>query len=158
MWIHRYKKTGWEEFTCHEDPNREGQWWGGGGGTTIFTVFYYFSTSESWNLNYLSTYPLPHFISAVSQFIVSTKIPKAEKQSPFIIVSIKWKWSRSVMSNSATPWTVAHQAPPSTEFFRQQYCSGFSLPSPGIFLTRDPTQSPHCGQRLYRLSHQVSPN
>ena len=30
--------------------------------------------------------------------------------------------SRSVMSDSfATPWTVAHQAPLSMEFFRQEY-------------------------------------
>ena len=28
--------------------------------------------------------------------------------------------SYSVISNSATPWTVAHQAPLSTEFFRQE--------------------------------------
>ena len=32
---------------------------------------------------------------------------------------------------SATPWTVAHQAPPSMEFFRQEYWSGLPLPSPG---------------------------
>ena len=49
MWIHRYKKTGWEEFTYHEDPNRDndGEGTGAGVDTTIFTVFYYFRTSES---------------------------------------------------------------------------------------------------------------
>ena len=31
----------------------------------------------------------------------------------------------------ATPWTVAHQAPPSMEFSRQEYWSGLSFPSPG---------------------------
>ena len=31
----------------------------------------------------------------------------------------------------ATPWTVAHQAPPSMEFSRQEYWSGVPLPSPG---------------------------
>ena len=31
----------------------------------------------------------------------------------------------------ATPWTVAHQAPPSMEFSRQEYCSGLPFPSPG---------------------------
>ena len=31
----------------------------------------------------------------------------------------------------ATPWTVAHQAPPSMEFSRQEYWSGFPFPSPG---------------------------
>ena len=43
----------------------------------------------------------------------------------------EWKWSRSVVSNSATPWTVAHQAPPSPGFSRQEYWSGLSFPSPG---------------------------
>ena len=40
-------------------------------------------------------------------------------------------WSCSVVSNSATPWTVAHQAPPSMEFSRQRYWSGLPFPSPG---------------------------
>ena len=31
----------------------------------------------------------------------------------------------------ATPWTVAHQAPPSIGFPRQEYWSGFPFPSPG---------------------------
>ena len=30
-----------------------------------------------------------------------------------------------------TPWTVAHQAPPSMEFSSQEYWSGLSFPSPG---------------------------
>ena len=35
------------------------------------------------------------------------------------------------MSDSVTPWAVAHQAPPSPEFSRQEYWSGLSFPSPG---------------------------
>ena len=31
----------------------------------------------------------------------------------------------------ATPWTGAYQAPPSMEFFRQEYWSGLSFISPG---------------------------
>ena len=31
----------------------------------------------------------------------------------------------------ATPWTVAHQAPPSIGFSRQEYWSGLPFPSPG---------------------------
>ena len=31
----------------------------------------------------------------------------------------------------ATPWTVAHQASLSMEFFRQEYLSGFLFPPPG---------------------------
>ena len=30
-----------------------------------------------------------------------------------------------------TPWTVAHQAPPSMECSRQEYWSGLPFPSPG---------------------------
>ena len=30
-----------------------------------------------------------------------------------------------------TPWTVAHWAPPSMEFSRQEYWSGLPFPSPG---------------------------
>ena len=33
------------------------------------------------------------------------------------------------MSDSATPWTVAYQAPPSMGFSRQEYWSGLPLPS-----------------------------
>ena len=36
------------------------------------------------------------------------------------------------MSESlVTPWTVAHQAPPSMGFPRQEYWSGLPFPSPG---------------------------
>ena len=31
----------------------------------------------------------------------------------------------------AIPWTVAYQAPPSMEFFRQEYYSGLPFSSPG---------------------------
>ena len=42
-----------------------------------------------------------------------------------------WKWSCSVVSNSATPWTVTYQVPPSMGFSRQEYWSGLPFPSPG---------------------------
>ena len=38
--------------------------------------------------------------------------------------------SLSVVSNSASPWTVAHQAPLSMGFSRQEYWSGLPFPSP----------------------------
>ena len=37
----------------------------------------------------------------------------------------------SIMSNSVMPWTVAHQAPQSMEFSRQEYRSGLLCPTPG---------------------------
>ena len=39
--------------------------------------------------------------------------------------------SRSVVCDSAIPWTVAHQAPLSMELFRHEYWSEVPFPSPG---------------------------
>ena len=52
-----------------------------------------------------------------------------------IAFSNAWKWKRKVKSLShvrlfVTPWTIAHQAPPSMGFSRQEYWSGVPLPSP----------------------------
>ena len=41
--------------------------------------------------------------------------------------------SRSVVSDSATPWTVALQAPLSMGFSRPEHWSGLPCPPPGIF-------------------------
>ena len=38
---------------------------------------------------------------------------------------------RSVVSNSASPWTIAYQASLSMEFSRQVYWSGLPFPFPG---------------------------
>ena len=55
-------------------------------------------------------------------------------QQPSIILVCVCVLSRSVMSNSfATLWTVAHQAPLSMGFFRQEYWSKLLFPSPGDF-------------------------
>ena len=52
-----------------------------------------------------------------------------------ISFSNAWNWKVKVKSlsrvwPSATPWTAAHQAPPSMGFSRQEYWSGVPLPSP----------------------------
>ena len=54
-----------------------------------------------------------------------------------ISFSNAWKWKVKVKSLSrgrllATPWTAAHQAPPSMGFSRQEYWSGVPLPSPNV--------------------------
>ena len=41
----------------------------------------------------------------------------------------------AVMSDSATPWTAAYQAPLSIGFSRQEYWSGVPLPSPNKYTT-----------------------
>ena len=48
----------------------------------------------------------------------------------WFITILKWKWSRSAISDSATPGTVAYQAPPSMGFSREEYWSGLPFPSP----------------------------
>ena len=45
-------------------------------------------------------------------------------------VKVKVK-SLSRVGLFVTPWTVAHQAPPSMGFSRQEYWSGLPFPSPG---------------------------
>ena len=44
---------------------------------------------------------------------------------------VKVKMKCSVLSDSATSWTVAHQASPSMGFSRQEYWSRLPFPSPG---------------------------
>jgi len=56
-----------------------------------------------------------------------------------ISFSNAWKWKVKVKSLSrvqlfTTPWTAAHQAPPSMGFSRQEYWSGVPLPSPTLSL------------------------
>ena len=55
-------------------------------------------------------------------------------ESAAISFSNAWKWKVKVKSFSCvqlftTPWTAAHQAPPSMGFSRQEYWSGVPLPS-----------------------------
>ena len=58
-------------------------------------------------------------------------------------------------STPAMPGTVAHQAPLSMGFSRQEYWSGFHFLLQGIFPTQESNPGlPHCRQKLYRLSHQ----
>ena len=69
----------------------------------------------------------------------------------------KWK-SLSPAQLFGTPWSVAHQAPWSMEFFRQEYWNGFPCLLQGIFPTQGSNPVlPHCRQLFYLLSHQVSP-
>ena len=67
-----------------------------------------------------------------------------------ISFSNAWKWKVKVKSLSRvrlflTPWTAAHQAPPSMGFSRQEYWSGVPLPSP-----REDTVGPKRGTSLQK--------
>ena len=61
-------------------------------------------------------------------------------QIGYILCSQRWRSSMLLLLSHfshvrllATPWTAAHQAPPSMGFSRQQYRSGVPLPSPSGF-------------------------
>ena len=61
-------------------------------------------------------------------------------------------FSCQVVSDSfATQWTVAHQAPPSVGFPRQDYWNGLPFPSPGDLPNPwiEPVPLLHCRQILY---------
>ena len=69
-----------------------------------------------------------------------------------ISFSNAWKWEVKGKSLSrvrllATPWTAAHQAPPSMGFSRQEYWSGVPLPSPLLWF-RTPKIGIHFTRRL----------
>ena len=70
--------------------------------------------------------PIPGILQARTLEWVAISFPDAWNE--------KWKWSHSVVSDSATPWTAAHQAPLSMGFSRQEYWSGVPLPSPISYL------------------------
>ena len=53
---------------------------------------------------------------------------KQEQRSPGELVVLVLRWS--VMSDSAPPWTVAHQVYLSMEFSRQEYRNGLPFPTP----------------------------
>ena len=83
-----------------------------------------------------------------------------------ISFSNAWKWKVKVKSLSrvrllATPWTAAHQAPPSMGFSRREYWSGVPLPSPvtclvAIYCIQQRTQICAPGQSLRNSKHGAS--
>ena len=83
-----------------------------------------------------------------------------------IYVKVKVK-SLSRVQLFATPWTIAHQAPPSLEFSRQEYWSGLPFPSPGDLpnpwiepgspaLQADALPSEHQGSTRYKINVQIT--
>ena len=59
----------------------------------------------------------------------------------------------------STPWIVAHQAPLSVGFPRQEYWSGLPLPSPGIFQTQGSNWVSWVGRQfLYHWATRKAPS
>ena len=84
-----------------------------------------------------------------------------------ISFSNAWKWivkgkSLSCVWLLATPWTAAHQAPPSMGFSRQEYWSGVPLPSlrwclyPWIFLKYSSSGSQKQQLSIHSFFHLIS--
>ena len=64
----------------------------------------------------------------------------------------------SVVSDSETPWTVVHQAPPSTWILQKNTRVGCHAFLQGIFPSQGSNPGLlHCRQILYCLNHQGSP-
>ena len=97
--------------------------------------------SRSWRLNIL--------VDQISLLIYSN-------------VNLHAKWKKLLVFQSCLtlcdPVDVAHQAPLSMGFSRQEYWSGFPCLLQGIFLTQGSNPGLlHCRQIIYCLSHQGSP-
>ena len=121
------------QYSCLENPMDGGVWWA--------TLVHGVANSRTWLSNFTSLYALSHSV-------------KSDSLQPHGLQSILCPWDFSgkntgvgchflfqcmkVRSKSeathcvrlpTTPWTAAHQAPPSMGFSRQEYWSGVPLPS-----------------------------
>ena len=95
-----------------------------------------FSRQQYWN-----GWPCPPPGDLPDPGIKPTFLTSAALARGFFSTSTTWEALPSVQFSSfqslsrvrlfATPWTVAHQAPPSMGFSRQVYWSGLPFPSPG---------------------------
>ena len=87
-----------------------------------------------------------------------TLILPSHAQDPFPSELCCAVLSHSVVSDSATPWTVACQAPLSMGFSKQEYWSGLPCPPQGIFPTSGLNPGLwHCRWILYQLSYREAP-
>ena len=66
-----------------------------------------------------------------------------------------WAVRSGVFGSLGAPWTVAHQAPPSLGFSREEYWSGWPFPSPGDL--PDPGSEPNSPALADRSSTTATP-
>ena len=73
-----------------------------------------------------------HWVCNIDMISNDTKKEEDRHTVEFLhLPEIEWVKSLSRIRLFATPWTVAHQAPLSMGFSRQEYWSGLPFPSPG---------------------------
>ena len=120
-------------------------------------------TLGTWNLPGPGIKPVsPALAGGFLSTVPPGKSLKSTTQCELGIVYIKNVSVLSRVRLSVTPWTIyiAHPAPPSMGFSRQEYWSGVAMSFflQGIFPTQGSNPGlPHCRQALYPLSHQGSP-
>ena len=86
-------------------------------------------------------------------FLFSFKISTLSPNFGFVNYLLYISVTFSLVSNSATSWPIARQAPLSMGFPRQEYWSGWAFPSPGDLLAQESNPGLlHCRQIL--LSHR----
>ena len=100
------------------------------------------SITNSWSLHKLmsieSVMPSNHLILCRPLLLLPSIFPSIRVFSKFTFSLCLFTWVMLLLLLShfscvrlcATPWTAAHQAPPSMGFSRQEYWSGLPLPSP----------------------------
>ena len=106
--------------------------------------------------------PVLHEISGIEsqQAASSPRLRLIHKKQPLSICTTPYPGREKSLSSVqlfATPWTVAHQAPPSMGFSRQEYWSRLPFSSPGDLPDPGIEEDPgllHCRQMLYQLNHQ----
>ena len=74
--------------------------------------------------------PMDSSVSGILKAIILEWVAISFSSAMKAKVKVKVK-SLSCVRLFATPWTIAHQAPPSMGFSRQEYWSGLPFPSPG---------------------------
>jgi len=91
----------------------------------------FFCFRSLWHLTLASWDAVLSSVKPQTSYIPQKKLQKPSVNAFFFSkILFEVKWSGLVMSNSATPWTVAYQTP-SMGFSRQEYWSGLPFPSPG---------------------------
>ena len=123
----------------------------------MLTIFFLGTSLISWRLFPIKqTSPDKYYSSPLYSLKNLNHCSPLESHAEYISKLILWKlcvcvcvW-HSVLSNSVTLGTVAHQSPLSTEFSRQEYWSGLPFLLQGIFLTQGSNSCLlHCRQILY---------
>ena len=84
---------------------------------TLFLLHWHFFSSYLWSL----------WLEGIGPY---NQLTEKEKTQTYLR-NVLYRQSLSHVGLFATPWTVAHQAPLSMGFSRQEYWSGLSCPSPG---------------------------